>query len=76
MKFIYRFRKNIMLIDNDKYIVYGIETWMLKQDKYYLVEYIPDVFFEYERAEKFVNLCNSLKISPIHLLDLIEDEFS
>ncbi len=76
MKFIYNFRENISSIDEEIYTVYGIETWMLKQDKYYLVDYIPDVFFEYERAKKFVDLCNSLKISPIHLMDLIEDEFS
>ncbi len=35
--------------------------------------YIHDVFISKRKAEKFVRLCNRLKLSPIHLKDVIED---
>ena len=34
---------------------------------------IGDVFLDKKRAEAFVEKCNKSQLSPIHLLDVIED---
>lgn len=34
---------------------------------------IPDIFCDRTRAENFVNTCNKLDLSPIHIFDAIED---
>lgn len=34
---------------------------------------IPDIFCNRLRAENFVNTCNNLDLSPIHIFDVIED---
>ena len=74
---IYLLNKNILkTAEGEKYITYGIEAWIIKNCKSYLVQYIPDIFFEYDRAKKLVNLCNSMELSYVHLTDIIEDEFS
>ena len=69
---IYMLNKNIS--KTEKYVSYGIEAWVIKNVKYQLALYVPDLFLEYDRARKFVNLCNSLQISLVHILDIIEDE--
>ena len=33
----------------------------------------PDIFFDKEQAESFVNLCNENKLGLCHLADAIED---
>ena len=38
-------------------------------------KYIPNVFKEKELTEKLVNKCNTHRIPPIHILDLIEDAY-
>lgn len=72
---IYMLNKNISKTeDGEKYVSYGIEAWVIKNVKYQLALYVPDLFLEYDRARKFVNLCNLLQISLVHILDIIEDE--
>ena len=34
---------------------------------------IPDIFTDYIEAQKFVDLCNRLEVSPIHIRDVIDD---
>ena len=34
---------------------------------------VPDIFLDRERAESFVEKCNKSQLSPIHLMDVIED---
>ena len=58
------------------YLVYGIKVWQKIKNKYVVTEFLPDIFFDYKKAKNFVNLCNSLEISLVHLMDLIEDELS
>ena len=38
-------------------------------------KYIPNVFAEKELAEKLIRRCNSYRIPPIHILDVIEDAY-
>ena len=33
----------------------------------------PDIFFELEKAEAFVKLCNDCDLNPIHIFDVIDD---
>lgn len=75
-KYIYRLNKNILETDDEEYEAYDIEVWVIKEGKYHLTQCVPNVFLEYQRAKNFIDLCNSLEISLIHLMDLIEDEFS
>lgn len=75
-KYIYCLNKNILETDDEEYEAYDIEVWVIKEGKYHLAQCVPNVFLEYQRAKNFIDLCNSLEISLIHLTDLIEDEFS
>ena len=34
---------------------------------------IPDIFCDLACAEKFVETCNKLELSPLHLRDVIDD---
>ena len=34
---------------------------------------IPDIFCDRARAENFVNTCNKLDLSPLHIFDVVED---
>ena len=52
--------------------VYGISA--IDPDTLKAKDSIPDVFFDKEKAEAFVALCNSLKLDLIHLRDVVEDQ--
>ncbi len=49
--------------------VYGVELW----EDGCLVRAVDDVFFDREKAEEFVSLCNRLQLSAVHLTDVIAD---
>ena len=34
---------------------------------------IPDIFTSRSAAEAFIKLCNQLDISPVHIMEVIED---
>ena len=71
MRITYELRTDIV---NDEercsYIVYGI---MAKNIRGKTLQSIPDIFFDREKAEEFVNLCNSEKLELVHLMDVIEE---
>lgn len=52
--------------ENNTHTVYGVDV---------PTEHIsiPDIFCDRARAEKFVDTCNTLDLSPIHIFDVIED---
>lgn len=56
--------------DGALHTVYGIEAFTNKKTK---VASIADVFFDKQKAEEFIKLCNDLKLSLVHLPDVIED---
>ena len=56
--------------ENHQYTVYGITALdnfgnMLKTFK--------DIFFDKNKAEEFVKLCNEEKLELVHLQDVVED---
>ncbi len=40
-----------------------------------VLESYPDIFFDEQKAERFVDLCNESELSLCHLQDVIEDLF-
>ena len=67
----YRMRKDsIYDEDGNKYTVYGIEA--VDPNGNVLVSF-PDIFFDKQKAEHFVNLCNKNVLELIHLADVVED---
>ncbi len=56
--------------ENKEYVTYGIEA----VDPFgRVVKSFSDVFFDKAKAEHLVTLCNSEKLSIIHLEDVVED---
>jgi len=54
----------------DIHTVYGIDA----VNENGIVEMsVKDVFFEFERAKKFIDTCNRLDLSIVHLMDVVED---
>lgn len=41
-----------------------------------VLETVPDIFFDKEKAEGFVALCNSEKLELCHLLGVCEDQLA
>lgn len=63
----YKVTQDLVTNENDQtYTAFGIEY--PEEDLY-----IPDVFFDRERAEEFVALCNKLDLTPLHIFDVLED---
>ncbi|MEE0858002.1 MAG: DUF6514 family protein [Acutalibacteraceae bacterium] len=52
------------------YYSYGICAFLDKKE----IAHISDVFLEKDTAIKFVQKCNQLKLDPIHLSEVIENE--
>ncbi len=53
-------------IHGKPYITYGIMSQKSE-------EYVPDVSLNKENIIRFVDLLNSEDVSPVHLMDVIED---
>lgn len=71
MQVIYKLRTDIVLDeDNCEYTVYGITALDSYENVLMTVE---DIFFDKQKAEEFVELCNQEKLELIHLQDVIED---
>jgi len=71
MKITYDLRtENVYDEDGALHTVYGIEAFTNKKAK---VTSIADVFFDKQKAEEFIKLCNDLKLSLVHLPDVMED---
>lgn len=56
--------------DNQKYTVYGITAL----DNFgNMLKTFEDIFFNKDKAEEFVELCNEEKLELIHLQHVVED---
>lgn len=53
--------------------VYGVCAYEIKGNEKEKIISISDVFFNREKAENLVGLCNELDLDVIHLFDVIED---
>lgn len=67
----YRMQKNTVQDERKQmHTVYGIEA-IDSAGK--ILSSFPDVFFDRQTAERFVDLCNDGKLSLIHLRDVVTD---
>ena len=56
--------------ENHRYTVYGITAL----DSFgNMLKTFEDIFFDKNKAEEFVKLCNEEKLQLIHLQDVVED---
>ena len=56
--------------ENHRYTVYGITAL----DSFgNMLKTFEDIFFDKNKAEEFVKLCNEEKLELIHLQDVVED---
>ena len=71
MQIIYTLRTDVVTDeDNCKHTVYGITAL----DSFGNVsKTVKDIFFNKQKAEDFIELCNQEKLELIHLQDVIED---
>ena len=77
MQITYTLRTDIVTDeDNNKHTVYGVDA----VDRFKnTLKSVADIFFDKEKAEEFIELCNREKLELIHLQDVLEniidDEF-
>lgn len=70
MEYTYKLREDVVFDEDNKgHTVYGID--LFKNGA--IARSVPDVFSDKSSAESLVSLCNSCKLSPLHLMDVIED---
>lgn len=69
-KLTYVLTENLYCDENHSKTFYGIEVYEAP-DK--IVATIRDITTDRERLFKFIQTCNLLELSPIHLYDVIED---
>ena len=65
----YRILKERICVEGITHDAYGIEV----VEKGSVSFVIHDVFLEKDKAEEFVESCNCLKLSAVHIYDVIED---
>ena len=71
MLYTYRMREDtIHDEDGKKYTVYGIEAINSNGE---ILESYPDIFFDRQKAESFVNLCNENDVELVYLAYVVED---
>ncbi len=74
MSYIYYMRADTIYDEDGKpYIVYGIEAINPQGE---VLSSFPDVFFDKQKAENFVKLCNDSSLDIIHLSDVVEDSIT
>ena len=66
----YRARRDFACDENGTKIeVYGIDCICSGQ----IAFSVPDIFFELEKAEAFVKLCNDCDLDPAQIWDVVDD---
>ena len=71
MQVIYTLRTDIVTDEeNQRHTVYGIDV--LDNFKN-VIKTVKDIFFNKQKAENFIKLCNEEKLELVHLQDVIED---
>ena len=59
--------------EGKEYVGYGIEAWMISGTEQRMVQRVPDIFLERDRARRFVDLCNDECVELVHLFDVIDN---
>jgi len=68
---IYGITEETYILENDRRISYGIAIYDI--DISTVIASKKDLSSDKKAVERLVNLCNQLKLSPIHLDDVAED---
>ncbi len=55
------------------YTSYAISAYEHHNNKQTRIAYISDVFLNEPDARKFVHMCNTMDLDPVHLLEVIEE---
>lgn len=55
------------------YTSYAISAYEHHNNKQTRIAYISDVFLNEPDARKFVHMCNTMDLEPVHLLEVIEE---
>lgn len=61
-------------IEFGAYVSYGINAVDSRTNE--VVKRVHDVFVSESKAKEFISQCNKYELSPIHLLDVIDDTLS
>lgn len=69
----YTVKESLYREEVGSFTAYGIGVCENNPCKRETLEYIPDVFLDKQKAERFVVMCNRLQLDPLHLLDVVED---
>ncbi len=56
--------------DNNAFLVYGIDAVTEKGEA---IKSIADIFFDKDKAEEFIALCNKNDLSIVHLEEVVND---
>lgn len=59
--------------DIGSYETFGVKVYSVNGNEQILLEEIDDVFLDKQAATEFVDICNKLALSPIHIRDVIQD---
>ncbi len=71
---VYFLRQDIILDESgEEHVVYGVDLREENDPAAPIYQSVPDVFFDLEKAQEFIENCNALRLNPIHLMDVIED---
>ena len=56
-----------------EYSAYGVRISRIDSEECEQVRYISNVFIDEQDAKKFVEACNRLQLSPVHIDDVVQD---
>lgn len=67
--------EELCLLENDSQISYGIAICCSHEEKgcFSILEIIGNITTDKEKLAELVHTCNRLKLSPVHLRDVIAD---
>lgn len=72
---IYELTEEKHFISEREKISYGISVCdnATKEDAVTVIKYISNITTNKDKLEELVNKCNALKLSPMHILNVVED---
>ncbi|MBQ8310927.1 MAG: hypothetical protein IJX80_07945 [Clostridia bacterium] len=73
MKLVYRITEGASSAEEFKPLCYGIAAYSNADDPTSMIASVCNITSERIRLSELVDRCNRLRLSPIHLMDVIED---
>lgn len=69
----YTVKESLYSEEAGSFTAYGIGVCENDQCKKKILEYIPNIFLDKQKAEQLVAKCNRLQLDPLHLFNVVED---